>query len=146
MTTTPLILKGNCKIGADAGGAVDFSDTVYRFIIAGDADEIEIPATLANPKGVRPGGVKYTVTIEYMSNDTSLTAELFSVFWTALTTDAATPLYFEGTMRDAAASATNPKWSGNFYVTHAALGGDAEGLSTDSVTFTLTAAPTRATS
>jgi hypothetical protein len=145
MATVPLILRGNLKIGADSGSAVDVSDAVTKFRIAAQANEVQIPATLSTDATSRKGGVKYTIDIDYLANDEAAT-ELFRVFWAAVTQNGEGELYFEGSFRDGAVSAANPKWSGNFVVLSAALGGDADGLATDSSTFPLLAAPAMATS
>lgn len=135
MATTPLIVGGNFKIGA-----TDFSDAVTKVRIFGDADEVDIPPTLAGPKSTRKGGVQYSVELDYLSNDTDATAELFRVLWTALSSGNG-QLAASTQMRDGAISATNPEWQFTMVVTHASLGGEAEGLSSDSVTFKLTGAP-----
>lgn len=138
MATVPLIVGGSFMVGE-----VDFSDAITKVTLQATADEIEIPATLATPKTSRKGGVKYELVIEYLSNDTSLTAELFSVLWTALTTTDG-ELAFTLMERDGSVGAANPSWSGTFIALGAAVGGDADGLSTDSQTFPLTGAPVRA--
>src|SRR5574341_330285 len=144
MSTTPLILKGNLKIGADAGSAADVSDAIFKFRLKATAAEVTIPATLATPETSRKGAVKYEIEIDFLSNDTAST-ELFRVLWAAINTADGT-LYFEGNLRDGATSATNPKWSGNFIVLGAGIGAEAESLSQDSQTYPLTGAPTMATS
>lgn len=138
MSTTPLIVGGVLEIGA-----TDFSDAITKVILQGTADEVEIPATLATPKTSRKGGVKYQVQIDYLSNDKS--GELFDTFWTALTSGDG-ELDFTVKLRDGAVGVDNPIWSGTMVVLSAALGGEAEGLSSDSITFPLTGEPDKATS
>lgn len=137
MATTPLIVGGLLSVNA-----VDFSDAITHATIQVDADEVTIPATLAGPKAFRKGGNAFSITINFLSNDTSATAELFGVLWTAITTGNG-QLAFILQVRDGVVSASNPSWVGTFVATHAALGGDAEGLSVDSATFKLIAAPVR---
>lgn len=142
MTTTPLIVGGLLTVAT-----VDFSDAITKATLLADADEIVIPATLAGPKSSRRGGVKYSLQIDYLSNDTSTTAELFGVLWTAITTEVGLgELAFTLQMRDGTPSASNPQWTGTLVVLQAQVGGDAEGLSTGSSTFPLAGVPTRAIS
>jgi hypothetical protein len=140
----PLILKGNLAVGTDSLTAADVSDQVLGFTIIAERDTVDIPATLASAKSKRAGGVAYSIKIDFFSSDGD-DADLFRVFWDTFAT-ADGQLYFEGSVADDAVSATNPLWSGTFIVTGAQLGGDAEGLSQDSQTFPLIAAPTIATS
>lgn len=140
MATTPLIVGGLFKVGS-----VDFSDAITKVQLLAEGDEIEIPATLATPKTSRLGGVKYSLALDYLSNDTSATAELWHVLWTAITTSDGT-LAYTLQVRDGTPSATNPQWTGNFVALAAQLGGDAEGLSVGSSTFPCTAVPTKVTS
>lgn len=142
MTTTPLLLKGNLALGTTANGVADVSDGITTFKISADRDEVSIPATLATPKSARVGGVKYQIEVGYFSNDESTTG-IFGLFWASLIT-ADGLIYFSGSMRDGLVTASNPLWTGSFYVTGASLGGGAEDLSVDSRTFTMTGAPTRA--
>jgi hypothetical protein len=150
MATTVLVTKGLVKIGASTGvlatdiaAAVDFSDAILSAKISVNVDTIEVPPTLATPKVGRAGSKKYQLDLGYLSNDTSLTTELFSVLWTAAGTPDCT-LVFAFQARDGAVSATNPQWQGYFIVDSASLGGTAEALSEGSGSFQLTAAPVRA--
>lgn len=140
MATTPLIVAGLFKIGA-----VDFSDAVTSVTLQVDANEIEIPATLSTPVSARKGGNKYSIKLDYLANDTSATAEMWHVIYTAIDSSDGV-LTFTLQMRDGSPSATNPQWTGSFVATHAALGGTADTLSADSATFTLTGAPVKVTS
>lgn len=141
MTTTPLIVTGLLTVAT-----VDFSDAITKAVLVAEADEIVVPATLAGPKVSRKGGVKYSLQLDYLSNDVSATAELFGVLWTEVTNPAGAGLAFELQMRDGTVSATNPKWTGTFIVLATQLGGDADGLSLSSSTFPLTGVPTRVVS
>lgn len=140
MATVPLIVGGLFKVGA-----TDFSDAVTKAQLLAEADEIAIPATLATPKTSRLGGVMYSLALDYLSNDTSATTELWHVLWTAITTSDGT-LTFTLQMRDGTPSATNPQWTGSFIALAAQLGGPADGLSVGSSTFPLTGLPTKVTS
>jgi hypothetical protein len=138
MTTTPLIIGGAFTCDGD-----DFSDAVTHVMLAVDANEVAVPATLANPTSARKGSNKYTLNIGFLSND--LAAELFTKLYDAIDTSDG-QLAFTLKLRNEAVSASNPEWSGTFVAIHAALGGDAETLSVDSATFTLLGRPTKATS
>lgn len=139
---TPLVLKGNLAIGVDAMSATDVSDSVTAFRITTDRDIVDVPATLAGPKSFRAGGAQYHIEVSYLSTDDDTTSALFAQFWNAVAS-ADGILYFEGSMRDGTVSDANPLWSGEFIVTGAGIGGNAEELSIDSQTFPCIAAPTR---
>lgn len=138
MSTTPLIVGGVFTLGA-----VDFSDAIVKVILGVDADKIEIPATLATPKTARRGGAEYSLQIDYLSNDASATTEMFRKLWDAITTGDGT-LAFTLKNRNAAVSVNNPLWSGTVVTLAAHVGGQAEGLSQDSITLPLTGVPTPA--
>lgn len=142
MATTPLVVEG----GQFTLATVDFSDAIPKLILTATADEVDVPQTLATPKTSRKGAVKYEIQLDYFSNDTSLTTELFAAFWDALDTDTDGELDFTFKLRNAAVSASNPEWSGTLIVLEASLGGDVGALSSGSVTFPLTGRPARATS
>lgn len=139
MATVPLVV--------DAGffevDTVDFSDAIDSITLSLEADEVEVPQTLSTPKTTRLGARTYKLNIKYLSNDTSLTAELFSVFWTAIE-DADGLVDIELRLRPEVASATNPQWEGTIVVTSASVGADVGALSEGSGEFTFTAKPTRA--
>lgn len=145
MATTPLILEGTLSIGSTTSTLTDYSDAITSFKISATADPIDIPATLGGPKSQRKGPVLYELEISYLSNDTDVTAELFRVLWTAVsTTGTATAgqLAWSANLRDGATTTANPKWTGTMIVMGAEIGGDASDLSSGSGTFALTAAPT----
>lgn len=142
MSTTPLVITDPVILI----GGVDFSDAVMKATLHVDGNEVEIPATFATPIGARRGSVKYSIELEYFSNDTSATAELFGVFWTAATDpDGSSNLTVSIRYRQAIVSATNPCWSATMVILATALGGSAGDLSTDSQTFPLTGKPVRST-
>lgn len=130
MATDITIVNGVVTIDGD-----DFSDAITKVVLAAAADEVEIPATLAGPKSSRKGGVKYTLELEYLSSPG--TAQLAEALDEALAADGLLPYTVK--LTDGAISATNPEYSGTLVVLGNQLGGDAEGLSTGSVTFPLTA-------
>lgn len=140
MGTTPLIVGGILTVNT-----IDFSDAILKATLNADADEIAIPATLATPKTSRRGGVKYSVQIDYLSNDTSDTGELFMQLWDAISTGSG-ELPFTLKYRDEAVSISNPMWSGTLVTLAAHVGGASEGLSQDSITLPCTGVPTKATS
>lgn len=143
MATTPLVLTNPVVTIA----STVFTDAVSAITIAGAANEVAIPATGSTPESVRRGSVKYTCALDYFSNDTSLTAELFSVLWTALTDSAGNgQLTVVASLHGGTISATNPSWTFTIVVTEASLGGKVGDLSADSQTFTMTGPPVRATS
>lgn len=144
-TTAPLILKGNLKLGSSSGTALEVGDQVTAWALKQMRDTIAIPATLAATKSIRAGGESWTLDLGYLSSDGSLTDDVFGILYTQALTDDA-QCYFEGSQRNGAVSATNPKWSGTFVVTENQFGGDAEGLSIARFTYQLIARPTRATS
>lgn len=135
MTTTPLIVAGVFKLAT-----VDFSDAVLKVTLNADADKIDIPATLSTPKTARRGGVEYSLQIDYLSNDTSATTEMFRKLWDAISTGAGT-LAFTLQLRAGSPSADNPVWSGTLVTLAAHVGGQSEGLSQDSITLPLTGVP-----
>lgn len=137
-----LILKGNLKLGANHAGVADMSAEVIAFKVSAKVDNIAIPATLSTPKAARGGSVEYSIDISYLSTDDD-SATLFRVLWAAVGS-ASKELYFEGSFRDDAVSATNPVWYGTFIVSGADVGGAAEGLSEGSITCIMKAAPSMA--
>lgn len=144
MATTPLITGGQFEIGP-TGALVDFSDAVTKVQLLATADEIAIPATMATPKTSRRGGVKYELQIDYFANDTSTSAELFGVLWTAITTGDG-DLDFSLKLRTGSVSTSNPQWTGTVAVLAASVGGEIQALSSGSVTLPLIAVPVRAIS
>ncbi len=146
-----LVLTGNLSLGlstgvedTDIGTATDMSDEVTDFKISATVNTVEVPATMGNKVIHGRGGASdYSITIGYLSND--IANSLFSLLWSALATDTHA-LFFSGSMRDDAVSATNPEWSGVFIVTEASIGAAAQALSVGSATFPLTGPPTKETS
>lgn len=140
-----LILKAQLALGTDSdAGLVDVSDQVTALKISAQVDQVDVPPTGTTPAHARGGAADYSVTINYLSNDVDT---LFSALWDAITGNDAGAgiLFFEGSMRDEAISATNPLWAGSFVVTEASVGGAAEALSTGSATFPMTGAPSKST-
>lgn len=137
-----LVLTANLCIGADNASAVAVTDEVIHFKLGATVNTIEVPATANSPIHGRGGAADFSVTIGYLSNDIAST--LFSKLWAALT-NGTSSLFFAGTLRNGAVSATNPRWCGRFIVTEASVGAAAEALSTGSATFPLTGAPTKVT-
>jgi hypothetical protein len=147
MSTTPLVIEGGVfKCGVTGGALTDYSDAVTKVVVQATAAAVNIPQTLATPETARKGSVKYEIVLDYLSNDTSLTAELFELFFQNIGVGLDGLMDFEVQLRAGAVSATNPKWSGTLVLVTASVGGDVGGLSTDSGTFPLTAAPVRHTS
>jgi hypothetical protein len=137
MPTEQLIVGGVFTLDT-----VDFSDAITHAVLKVTADEVEVPATLGAPKAKRKGGLLYEIELNYLSSDAA--AQLFTALWTAAETDTG-EADFTLKMRDGAISTDNPEWSGTLIVMGAAVGGDAEALSEDSQTFSLTGAPTKDT-
>jgi hypothetical protein len=142
-----LVLVANLKLGAstgveetDEGTGVDMTSEVTDFKITGTVNTVVVPATGSTIEHGRGGAADYSVTIGYLSND--ITGSLFSALWAALSS-ATHALFFSGTMRGGAPSATNPEWTGILIVTEAIIGGAMKGLSVGSATFPLTGAPTK---
>lgn len=143
MSTTPLIVAE--EGGLFSVGATDFSDAVSKVELHVDANEVVLPQTFATPVTSRVGARKYSLVIDYYSNDKSLTAELFGVLWNAITTSDG-QLAFVLQMRAGSVSATNPSWTGTFVALSTQMGGQSGDLSVASSTFPLTGIPVRATS
>lgn len=128
-------------LGTFTLNSVDVSAEVTSVILKGMTNDIAIPATLTAGITHAAGAVKYQIEIQYLSDDSSTTATLFGILWTAIGT-ASKELPFTIRLRPGVESPTNPQWSGTLVVPGADLGGDVEGLSTGSITATLTGAPT----
>lgn len=143
MTTTPLIVAE--EGGLFTLGATDFSDAISKVELHVDANEVILPQTLATPQTSRVGARKYSLVVDYYSNDKSLTAEIFGVLWAAITTSDG-QLAFVAQMRAGAVSATNPSWAGTLVALSAQVGGQSGDLSLGSATFPLVGIPVRATS
>lgn len=145
----PLILKANLLLGVSTGVAEDdyltandHSDELTALTISAKVDLVEVPATGTTDAHARGGAADYSVTLGYLSNDIADT--LFLELWEATEAQPKT-LFFAGTMRDEAISATNPLWTGVMVVSEAGIGAAAEALSTASATFPLTGAPEQLT-
>lgn len=138
MAFAPIVMTGNLEING-----TDVSAQVMSFAVSGARDSIEIPATLATKKTFRAGNDTYTVTINYLP-DVDATA-VAMVLWAALD-DTDGTIAFGGTLRPGAASATNPRITGEAVVTGLSIGGEVNTVVTDSQTFPCTARPTLSTS
>lgn len=140
MTTTPLVV--------DAGvleiASVDYSDAITKVNLLATANEITVPQTLATPQSSRKGATKYSIAIDYLSND--IAGELFDAFFAAIAPGETGNLDFLVRLRAGVVSASNPEWTGTLVVLSAAVGGEVGGLSSDSVTLPLVGAPVKATS
>lgn len=134
-TPTDLILRGNVTINS-----VDVTDEVTGVHINGTANDVVIPATMGTPKSHAPGSTKYTVQFDYLSDDSSTSATLFGILWEAVDSDTK-ELDWTARLRTGDQSADNPEWSGTLVVSAADVGGQAEDLSSGSLTCTLTGEP-----
>ena len=133
-----ITLTGNLSINGE-----DVSEQVSSFTISGSRDQIEIPPTFGARKSFKAGPDMYELTIDYLQG--SDVTDLSMVFFDALA-DVDGTIDFSGTpYSDDPAGASNPVFSGTAVVTSAALGGDAESVGTDSVTFPCTDRPAKAT-
>ena len=133
-----ITLTGNLAINGE-----DVSEQVSSFTISGSRDQIEIPPTFGARKSFKAGPDMYELTIDYLQG--SDVTDLSMVFFDALA-DVDGTIDFSGTpYSDDPAGASNPVFSGTAVVTSAALGGDAESVGTDSVTFPCTDRPAKAT-
>jgi hypothetical protein len=138
LSTTPLIVGGDFTLNS-----VDFSDAVLKVTLNADADDVAIPATMSTPKTSRRGGVKYSLQIDYLANDTSDVTEMFRALWDSISSTTGTgELPFTLQLRPGSPTANNPQWGGTVVTLTAHVGGTVEGLSTDSITLPLTGAPT----
>ena len=131
---TDLILKGTFKIGA-----TDCSADVTGVHILGTRNDVVIPATLAAGTTHDAGAAKYSLQIDYLSDDAD-SGILFPLFWTAIATDTK-ELSFTALLRNGLIGVGNPQWAGTFVVSAADVGGDVEALSTGSLTCVMTDQP-----
>lgn len=138
---TDLILKGKFLLG---GSFTDVSDEVTEVRLKAAVTDVAIPATLGTPKSHAGGSTKYEITVGYLAEDGS-TGVLFGLLWAALGT-ASKELAWKCNLRDGATSGSNPQWQGVLIVSAADLGGDQETVSEGSITCTLVARPSKATS
>lgn len=143
-TTNLATLAGNLSIGQDAATPIliDVSNFVTNFVIGVSVDQVEIPQTMGTDKTARPGSRTFSVTINYLNDPGTNT--LFDMLYTAAIGDGY--LFFSGSTFDGSVSAANPLWSGEFIVSGAETGGDMGSFGQTSASFTLTKAPTKATS
>jgi len=133
-----ITLTGNLAINGE-----DVSDQVSSFTISGTRDQIEIAPTFGSRKSFKAGPDMYELTLDYLQG--SDVAALSMVFFDALADKDGTIEWSGTPFSDDPAGADNPVYSGTAVVTSAALGGDAETVGTDSVTFPCTDRPTKAT-
>jgi len=144
----PLILTGNLKLGTTTSTLFEVGDNITAFKITGTRAIVEIPSTLASVTSSRRAGqATYEIQIDYMANDDATTTSAFNLFWAQLddvTAGVEGYIYYEGSMESGTVGTSNPRWSGAAIVTQAAIGGTANELVTDSVTFPCVARPTKA--
>ena len=134
-----ITLTGNLAINGN-----DVSEQVSSFTISGSRDQVEIPPTFGSRKSFKAGPDMYELTMDYLQG--ADVTDLSMVFFDALA-DVDGTIEFSGTpYSDDPAGEGNPVFSGTCVVTSAALGGDAESVGTDSVTFPCTDRPAKATS
>lgn len=136
---TDLILKGALCLKPEGGAMTDVSSEVTGVIIKGTTNDVTIPATLSTGTSHAGGAQKYTIQIDYLSDDSSA-GVLFPALWAAILT-ADKELQFQVTLRDGAKGPTNPLWCGTFVVSAADVGGDQEALSAGTLVCTMTGAP-----
>lgn len=132
---TDLVCRGTFTLNS-----IDVSAEVTGVILKGMTNDVQIPATLTNGIAHAAGATKYQIQIDYLSDDSSTTATLFGILWTAIGT-ATKELTYAVRLRPGAKGSTNPSWSGTLVVSGADLGGKVEDLSTGSITCILTGAP-----
>lgn len=138
MALQPLFLQGNLKIND-----IDFSEIVESFTITATRNPVEIPKTFGRGKSFRAGTAEYEIEIRYQT-DTATPSTLSMLFWEALD-DASGTVTYSGSFATGAVSATNPRFHGTAVVTGMALGGEVDTYGVDTVTFPLTARPSKAT-
>lgn len=134
MAGTDLILTGTLKIAT-----VDVSAEVTQMIIKGAVTDVVVPATLTQGITHAGGAQKYTLQIDYLSDDAS-TGLLFSLLWTAVAT-ASKEVAYSGRLHPGVVSVANPQYDGIIVVSAAGVGGALEGLSTGTMTCTTTGTP-----
>lgn len=142
-----LVLNGNTKVGpytgvlvTDKAAAVDMTSEVTSFQITAAVNTIVVPATGTTPEHGRGGAADFALMIGYLSNDIALS--LFAALWAAVSSASHT-LFFSGSFRAGAVSATNPIWTGAFIVTEASVGGPSQNLSQASATFPMIGPPVK---
>lgn len=149
MAQAPFVyLSGQFKIGANAGAATDCKDALSGITIRASRQVVEIPATAANgtPTPVA-GATSYEVEFDLLGDDVTASS-FFQQLWDATdpTTNPTGTLYFEGTLHGTGAvGPSNPKWSGNFIVSGAALGAKIGDPVSDHQVFRMTGRPAKAT-
>lgn len=132
---TDLVCRGTFTLNS-----IDVSAEVTAVILKGMTNDVVVPPTLTLPTTHAAGATKYQIQIDYLADDSSTTATLFGILWTAIGTDSK-ELPFVVRLRTGVESPTNPQWSGTLVVSGADVGGNVEELSTGSITCTLTGAP-----
>jgi hypothetical protein len=134
-TVTDLVCRGTFTLGG-----VDVSDEVTEVVLKGFTNNVQVPATLTAGNTNAAGATHYSIEIGYLSDDSSTTATLFGILWTAIGT-ASKELEFTARFRPGPQSPDNPEWSGTLVVSGADVGGKANELSTGKITCALTGAP-----
>lgn len=135
-SVTDLVCRGTFTLNA-----IDVSAETTGVILKGFTNDVVVPATLTAGTTHAAGAKHYSIQIDYLGDDSSTTATLFGILWTAIGT-ASKELPFTVRLRPGAESPTNPSWSGTLVVSGADIGGQVEGLSSGSITCDLTGAPT----
>lgn len=138
MAFAPLVLTGTPEIES-----TDVSDQVMSIVFSGTRDSVNIPATFGTSPSFAAGNATYEVTINFLQ-DVDATA-ISEILFTELA-DATGTIDVGATVRAGAVSASNPKYTGTAVVTGWELGGEVNTVGTNSVTFPLTARPTKVTS
>lgn len=134
-SATDLVCRGTLTLGG-----TDVSAEVTGVILKGFTNDVVVPPTLTLPTTHAAGAQKYTVQIDYLADDSSVSTTLFGILWTAIGTDSKEVVGVVR-LRAGAESPTNPQWTFTMVVSGAEVGGKVEELSTGSITCTLTGAP-----
>ena len=137
-TTPDLVLRGTVTIGDTT-----VSPEITGVTIKSTVNDVKVPATFTTGITHLPGAQKFTVTFDYLSDDSGDTT-LFNILYAAILTDTK-ELAFTARLRSGVIGVDNPQWNGTFVAASADVGGEVEALSEGSVTCTLTAAPTKTT-
>jgi hypothetical protein len=127
-------LEGNIQLGTGPGSVTDYSLDISALVINRRRNTVTKPGTFGNPVVEEKASTnQYTVTAVFAGNEGDATG-VWAEIWDAMDTDAS-EVYFEGTFKEGAVSASNPKFTGYIIVTDTDAGGTVGELKQQSKTW-----------
>lgn len=127
-------LEGNIQLGSGPGSLTDYSLDISALIIEKIRNTVQKPGTFGNANvEEKASTTQYRVQVVFAGNEGDATG-VWAEIWDAMDTDTS-ELYFEGSFKEGAISATNPRFTGYMICTQNMAGGTVGQLKQVSVTW-----------